>query len=944
MVLGNKARALAFALTLGLAACGGGGNSIQSPGATNPGTPPGGGGTGGGGTGGGSATCPAGTTNAGGIGAQTVCNLTGVITSNLTLPRVTNVVYRINGRVDVGRDLGAAGNLATGVSATLTVDPGVTLFGDVAGDMLIVNRGSRISAIGTASNPIVFTGKEDVEGTANADTSDRLWGGVIILGRAPTRGCNTAVQQGTVDCQNAIEGVTAATGRDALYGGATSNDNSGTLRYVQIRYPGEFMSSAAAGDDLNGLTLGGVGTGTDISYVQVHNSGDDGIEIFGGTVNLRHIVITGALDDSLDTDEGWTGNVQFLAIRQTVTGRNGGPDRLFEWSNRAVSSLAGTLHTNPTISNVTGIGVRQNASGANLQAISFNNTGGTPGGSGRVVNGVFTGSNTCAALGTANTSPAPRFDSVLFDCPVAPDAASLAFINAGTNNTTTTANSLTGFLPGPVESGRPAVNPTTLGSFFTAANYIGAFSPTETLSSNWASAWTFNLFPNTGCPTGTTESGTIAGQRRCILSGVIGGSAAGSPPASLRLTAGNIYQISGRVDVGVDRGALGTSGTAASLTIDAGVTLYGNAAADILIVNRGSQIFVNGSASAPVVMTSLPDVSNSQVNPATATREWGGFIVLGRAPLRGCNTAVAAGSAACQNAIEGVTAATGRDALYGGAVANDSSGRISYLQVKYPGAFLSSAAAGDDLNGITLGGVGSGTQMDHIQVHNSGDDGIEWFGGTVGIKHLVITNALDDSLDCDEGWVGNIQFAIVVQGLTQSGGPDRMIECSNRVVSSLSPNTLHTFPTFANFTFVGLPQNISGANIQGISLNNTGGTPGSSGRYVNGVVKGSSVCLAASSANTSPAPVFNSVLFDCPTQPDAASLAFINAGTNNTTTTASTLTSVFINGATENARTAVNPATLDPFFTATDYIGAVRNSSDTWWQGWTCGLASGSAC
>ena len=148
---------------------------------------------------------------------------------------IANVAYRLVGRVDVGRDLGAAGNSATGVAATLTIAAGVRIFGDEATDILIVNRGSRISAVGTAAQPIIFTGKEDIDGTANIDTSNRLWGGVIILGRAPIRGCSTAVAQGSVDCQNAVEGVTAATGRQALYGGATAGDSSGTLNYVQIR-------------------------------------------------------------------------------------------------------------------------------------------------------------------------------------------------------------------------------------------------------------------------------------------------------------------------------------------------------------------------------------------------------------------------------------------------------------------------------------------------------------------------------------------------------------------------------------------------------------------------------------------------------------------------------------------------------------------------------------
>lgn len=931
-------RASFVALMLATGACTQG-SDIASPGATNPGTPPGGGGSpgGGGGGGGGSATCPSGTTNAGALGSLTICNVTGEVLANTTLTNVANVVYRLNGRVDIGRDIGAAGTLSTGVAATLTVEPGVRIFGQLAGDMLVVNRGSRINAVGTASQPIVFTGRADIEGTANADTTDRLWGGVILLGRAPIRGCNTAVAQGTVDCQNAIEGVTAATGRDALYGGATPGDNSGTMRFVQIRYPGAFLTSAAAGDDLNGLSLGGVGSGTDITFTQVHNSGDDGIEIFGGTVNLRNIVITGALDDSLDTDEGWQGNVQYAVIRQSVTGRNGGPDRMFEWSNRAISSASGSLHTFPTISNLTAIGVPANAAGSAIQAISFNDTGGSPGGSGRVVNSVFTGSTTCASLDAANTSPAPRFDSVLMDCPSQPNATSLAIVNAGTNNTTTTASSLSGLLPGPAELARTPFDATGLSPFFQAVSYIGAFSPTETAASNWAASWTFNLFPNPGCPAGTTAGGTLNGQNRCVLSGVIAG--------NLRLTAGNVYEISNRVDVGVDRGAAGTAGAAASLTIDAGVTLYGDAASDMIIVNRGSQIFVNGTAIAPVVMTSLADITNTQSNPLTASREWAGLIILGRAPTKGCNTAVASGTVDCQNAVDGVTAATGRDALYGGAVANDNSGRIAFLQIKYPGAFLTSAAAGDDLNGLTLAGVGNGTTINNVQIHNSGDDGVEFFGGNVNIRNLVITGALDDSFDCDDGYTGNVQFGIVVQALTQSGGPDRLVECSNRTVSALNNGAgMNTRPTLSNFTFVGIPQNFSGADIQGISLNNSAGTPGASARIVNSVVRGSSVCLEAANANASLPPEFASVLMDCPTQPNAASLAFVTAGANNSTTVASTLTNTFVNGAAENARTAVDASTLDPFFVATDYIGAVRNSADTWWQGWTCGLAAGSTC
>jgi uncharacterized membrane protein len=935
-----------LALALGLAACSG--SNIASPGGTSAGTPPGGGtGGGGGGGGGGGATCPAGTTSPGvAIGGNTVCNLTGEILTNLTLPNLANVVYRLNGRVDVGRDLGASGTLTTGAAATLTIEPGVRLFGDVAGDILIVNRGSRINAVGTPALPIVFTSREDIEGTASISDSTRQWGGVILLGRAPIRGCNTGVAQGTEACQNLIEGVTAATGRDALYGGATAADTSGTMRYVRISYSSDFLTSAAAGDDLNGLTLGGVGSGTDLSFLQIHNSGDDGIEWFGGTVNARNIVVTGALDDSLDFDEGWNGNVQFAVVRQGLT-VSGGPDRVVEASNRTVNSLAGgTLQTNPTFSNFTFVGLRTNFAGANIQGLSLNNTGGNPGATGRFVNGVVAGSNVCAVVtSTPLPTPTPSFSSVLFDCPTQPDATVLGFINAGTNNTTTTTNTLNGVLPGATETARTAVNPTTLGSFFTAGTYIGAFAPTDTVTSNWAAGWTIGLFPAATCPAGTTQAGTIASQRRCVLTGTIG---AGTVPAQVRLTAGNVYQIVGRVDVGQDRGAAGTGGVAGTLTIDAGVTLYGDAAGDILVVNRGSQLFVNGTSAQPVVMTSGADILGTRAD-ATASREWGGLIVLGRAPIRGCNTGVAQGTEACQNAIEGVTAATGRDALYGGATANDNSGSIRFLQIRYPGAFLTSAAAGDDLNGLTMGGVGSGSVIENVQVHNSGDDGVEIFGGTVNLRNIAITGALDDSFDLDEGWQGATQFLLVRQYLTITGGPDRMVESSNRTVSSLAGGTLNTNPQISNFTFVGIPQNFAGANIQGMSLNNTGGTPGSSGRYANGVVTGSTTCLDAGNSNTSPAPTFNSILFDCPGAYNATTQALITAGANNTTTTPNTLVTsataaAIINGTNETARTAVDPTTLNPFFVAAPYIGAIRNTTDTRFQGWTCGIYTGSNC
>jgi len=243
------------------------------------------------------------------------------------------------------------------------------------------------------------------------------------------------------------------------------------------------------------------------------------------------------------------------------------------------------------------------------------------------------------------------------------------------------------------------------------------------------------------------------------------------------------------------------------------------------------------------------------------------------------------------------------------------------------------------LNGITLAGVGSGTTVDYVQVHNSSDDGIEFFGGGVNATHLVLTGADDDSLDTDNGYNGSLQFVIVKQ---RAAGGDNMVEASS--VAGISPPS---DAKVSNFTFLGE----AGGNA--FRLNT-----GTVGTYVNGVVKEVTECFRwESSAGNGVAgyqagvdPAFNSVLFDCAagvetanSDPGAAAAA-IAAGTNNSTATASTLINSFINGAAESAVTAFDVTGLSADLEPVDYIGAVENASDTWWQGWSCGLEASDPC
>ncbi len=179
--------------------------------------------------------------------------------------------------------------------AVLIIEPGVRIEGQT-NSALVITQGSRVQARGTASEPIVFTSAQPVGQRLPGD-----WGGLVLLGSAP------------VNMRNAhIEGLPANDLR-GQFGGNDPRSSCGLLEYVRIEFAGYEIY---ADNELNGLTLGGCGSGTLVRHVQVHRARDDGIELFGGTVNLSHILITGAGDDGLDWDLGWQGKAQFVIIQQ----------------------------------------------------------------------------------------------------------------------------------------------------------------------------------------------------------------------------------------------------------------------------------------------------------------------------------------------------------------------------------------------------------------------------------------------------------------------------------------------------------------------------------------------------------------------------------------------------------------------------------------------------
>ncbi|HVG16167.1 MAG TPA: hypothetical protein VM935_14450 [Chitinophagaceae bacterium] len=199
---------------------------------------------------------------------------------------------------------------------------------------LIIERGARIEANGSASKPIVFTSGRPAGSRKRGD-----WGGVIILGNAPTNRPLSPLPL--------IEG-----GVDRRYGGTNAADNSGTMRYVRIEWAG---IAAEPGSEINGLTLGGVGSGTTLEYIQVSYGNDDAYELFGGTVNLRNIVAYASSDDDLDFDFGYTGKIQFAVVQRRPEIADTDAGNGVEADNDGAGTNA-TPFTRPVLSNITWVG------------------------------------------------------------------------------------------------------------------------------------------------------------------------------------------------------------------------------------------------------------------------------------------------------------------------------------------------------------------------------------------------------------------------------------------------------------------------------------------------------------------------------------------------------------------------------------------------------------
>jgi hypothetical protein len=313
--------------------------------------------TGGGGGGGSTNPCASYTTSGGavrqGVFEDPNCTYPPTFVSFVNPLRVDlDIPVLANDGVHVFQDVLAVGqNVSSGVAPAggtgpvLTIEAGATLAFTDTSDYLVINRGSQIIADGTPTAPITFTSVTDAVLQTVQPEDVQQWGGIVLNGNGITNNCTDA-QRTANSCHVESEG------QPVYYGGNDNSDSSGVLRYVVVKHTG---SEVAPGDELNGITFNAVGSGTTISFLETYSTYDDGIEFFGGAVDLDHYVAVYVRDDTIDFSDGYVGTIDTALIVQARLDGN----RCIEGDNIGDTRAAAGVPldtaplTNPTITNMT---------------------------------------------------------------------------------------------------------------------------------------------------------------------------------------------------------------------------------------------------------------------------------------------------------------------------------------------------------------------------------------------------------------------------------------------------------------------------------------------------------------------------------------------------------------------------------------------------------------
>ncbi|MEM0911286.1 MAG: hypothetical protein AAGJ37_09950 [Pseudomonadota bacterium] len=826
--------------------------------------------------------------------------------------RLTNdIVWALDGPVFVGND--------NADSVTLEIEEGTIIFGRSGNDYLVVSRGSQIDSQGSATAPVIMTSFNDVVGD---EVQAGQWGGLVILGNAPATSC----PQDNTPCAIQVEGVQEG----AVFGGTDDADDSGSIRYTVLKYAG---FEIAPDNELNGVTFGGVGSATEVEYLQVHANADDGVEFFGGSVSIKYLVLTSIQDDSVDWDRGYRGNLQFVYVEQA-------PDN--SDANRGIEGDGdggdGTDFSLPTIANMTIIGNNFDGEDDSEGVLLRDQTGA------RIMNLLVTGPEfmgECLEMDTDDTVQGNLTDgditisnSVIacnepFNFPDTAVDLNDWFVTQQTDNQLVAfsdrANlglNIDGTLTTESTLRTTGGDPTTLGAFFDAAGFVGAVGDTD-----WRQGWAFGFGGGTvnvvqsvsGCPAGTTTIPSVDGSTNtCQLSGRY--------TSDITLTEGNFYALDGAVFIG------GDNTDSATLTVEPGVVVYGASGNDYLVVSRGSQINANGTEAEPITFTSQQHVANGIVAGLAngEAGQWGGMVLLGNAPATSCPQ----DNTPCAIQVEGVQ----EGAVFGGTDPMDNSGTLRYVRVMHGGFEI---APDNELNGITFGGIGSNTVVEYLQVHKNADDGIEFFGGSMNAKYVVLTGIQDDSVDWDRGYQGKLQFVLVVQAADNTDA-NRGIEGDGDGGSG----TDFSNPMVANMTIIGntfdgeddsegvLLRDQTGAQLYNFVITGPDGMGECLEMDTDDTVQGNLADGGITLANSviSCIEPFN---FEAPFVD--LNDWFLNQQTGNTLFTDGT---AVVNGIFTIDATAprADLSSIDAFFTDVDFIGAVRDADNNWTDGWTVGL------
>ena len=860
----------------------------------------------------------------------TVCTLMGLVDEDYTLDAARQ--WQISGVVRVGEGNAvlandAAVNAVKDAGVTLTVEPGVHVraFDDAS---LLVTRGSKLMANGTATNPITFS-------SLDADFDDLgEWGGVVIQGFAPQfGGGNTGPCFGTGTVCN-VEGE----GGDfiGVFGGNDPADNSGVLRYVRIAEGGLI---AGPNNEVNGLTLQGVGHGTQLEFIQVHNNQDDGIEWFGGTVNLRYAVLTGNDDDDLDYDEGYKGNIQYAIIKKSDNAApQGSNDPRGIEANSSDSDYV--PQTEAVIANVLLLGgAVNNATGAEQPGMRLRGSVTTS-----IFNSAVNGFNTgCIRIDDSDTNGDSAVDSFsvvnltnvignctdgFYDKRNADSESNAVAATFSVDNALAIAEAV-GQL-----GAAPTVTAVANGSSFQfdATNYIGAVAPGTDEADAWWAGWTIpgSLGEVVEPVVAADFVSCNAAETQCTVTGLI--------DQDYTFVRGVQWILDDVVQVGEGNVVLAND-AAVQAVKDAGVTLTIRSGVDVralddasLLVTRGSKLMAEGTRANPITFSSL-DADFDDLG------EWGGVVIQGFAPqFGGGNTGPCFGTGTVCN-VEG----EGGDfiGVFGGNDPADNSGVLRYVRIAEGGLI---AGPNNEVNGLTLQGVGHGTQLEFIQVHNNQDDGIEWFGGTVNLRYAVLTGNDDDDLDYDEGYKGNIQYAIIKKSdnaAPQGSNDPRGIEAN----SSDSDYVPQTEAVIANVLLLGgAVNNATGAEQPGMRLRGSV-TTSIFNSAVNGFNTG---CIRIDDSDTNGDSAVDSfsvvnltnVIGNCTDgfydKRNADSESNAVAATFSVDNALAIAEAVGQLGAAPTVTAVANGSSFQ--FDATNYIGAVAPgtaANEAWWADWT---------